>query len=140
MDLEEEITQTDAWTVIDAYFAEKGLVQQQIDSFNEFVDRSLQEILDDSGTFSIEAPQQFGLGQVSRESSHRRRTACVPLPSSGHDPDSLNTTPYPPSIPYSPLRYHHHHVDEMKSGARTLPSDETALRFLSPFPSLNKRA
>jgi DNA-directed RNA polymerase II subunit RPB2 len=58
-----EITQTDAWSVIDAYFDEKGLVRQQIDSFNEFVGVSLQEIIDDSGQEIINAPNQFGLGQ-----------------------------------------------------------------------------
>lgn len=60
---DEEITQTDAWSVIDAYFEEKGLVRQQIDSFNEFIGISLQEIIDDSGQITIDAPNQFGLGQ-----------------------------------------------------------------------------
>ena len=31
----DEITQEDAWVVIDKYFKEKGLVGQQIDSFDE---------------------------------------------------------------------------------------------------------
>lgn len=31
---DEEITQEDAWTVISANFEEKGLVRQQIDSFD----------------------------------------------------------------------------------------------------------
>ena len=60
---EEEITQTDAWIVIDSYFADKGLVRQQIDSFNEFIDVTIQEIVDDTGMFSIEAANQFGIGQ-----------------------------------------------------------------------------
>jgi DNA-directed RNA polymerase II subunit RPB2 len=60
---EEEITQTDAWAVIDAYFEKKGLVRQQIDSFNEFIDISLQEVVDDSGKFTVDAPNQFGMGQ-----------------------------------------------------------------------------
>lgn len=44
---EEEITPIDCWTVIDAYFAEKGLVGQQLDSFNEFIQNTIQEIVDD---------------------------------------------------------------------------------------------
>ena len=63
MEDEEEITQTDAWSVIDAYFNEKGLVRQQIDSFNEFISVSLQSIIEDFGEFTIDAPNQFGLGQ-----------------------------------------------------------------------------
>ena len=37
-----EITQEDAWTVISAYFEEKGLVRQQLDSFNEFFNSNMQ--------------------------------------------------------------------------------------------------
>lgn len=33
--LEEDISQEDAWVVISAYFNEKGLVRQQLDSFDE---------------------------------------------------------------------------------------------------------
>lgn len=33
--LEEDISQEDAWVVISAYFSEKGLVRQQLDSFDE---------------------------------------------------------------------------------------------------------
>lgn len=33
-----EMWQEAAWTVIDTFFEEKGLVRQQIDSFNEFVE------------------------------------------------------------------------------------------------------
>ena len=39
IDHDEEITQEDAWTVISAYLVEKGLVRQQIDSF-DIVDES----------------------------------------------------------------------------------------------------
>lgn len=45
-DVEEEIRQDDSWTVISAYFEEKGLVRQQLDSFNEFLEHSLQEIVE----------------------------------------------------------------------------------------------
>ena len=33
--LEEDISQEDAWVVISSYFSEKGLVRQQLDSFDE---------------------------------------------------------------------------------------------------------
>ena len=39
----------DAWLVISAYFAEKGLVRQQLDSFDEFIQNTMQELVDDSG-------------------------------------------------------------------------------------------
>ncbi len=34
--------QEDAWTVISAYFEDKGLVRQQLDSFNEFINSNMQ--------------------------------------------------------------------------------------------------
>ena len=43
-DNDEEITQEDAWSVISAYFDEKGLVRQQIDSFDEFINNTMQEV------------------------------------------------------------------------------------------------
>lgn len=42
VDEEAEITQEDAWAVISAYFEEKGLVRQQLDSFNEFINSNMQ--------------------------------------------------------------------------------------------------
>ncbi|KAJ3451127.1 intein-containing DNA-directed RNA polymerase subunit beta precursor [Anaeramoeba flamelloides] len=50
----EEINQEDTWIVIDSFFEVKGLVRQQLDSFNEFVNCSMQEILDESDPIVIE--------------------------------------------------------------------------------------
>jgi len=41
----QEIGQDDSWAVISAFFKDKGLVRQQLDSFNEFVNSSMQEIV-----------------------------------------------------------------------------------------------
>ncbi|CAN6895465.1 unnamed protein product [Brassica oleracea] len=49
IDHEVEITQEDAWTVISAYFVEKGLVRQQIDSF---------DIVDESSDIEIQPESQ----------------------------------------------------------------------------------
>ncbi len=37
-----EISQEDAWAVISAYFDDKGLVRQQLDSFDEFINSNMQ--------------------------------------------------------------------------------------------------
>jgi len=50
--------QEDAWTVITAFFEEKGLVRQQLDSFNEFVNSQMQEIVDESGQLVIKPESQ----------------------------------------------------------------------------------
>ena len=41
---QEQVTQEMFWAVITAYFDEKGLVRQQLDSFEMFVEMSLQEV------------------------------------------------------------------------------------------------
>ena len=40
--------QDDAWQVITAFFLAKGLVRQQLDSFNDFVSNTMQEIIDEN--------------------------------------------------------------------------------------------
>ena len=45
MDLDEEITPDDSWVVITAYFDQKGLVRQQLDSYDDFVSYTMQEIV-----------------------------------------------------------------------------------------------
>jgi len=39
------VAQEDAWVVISSFFEEKGLVRQQLDSFNEFIQHTMQEIV-----------------------------------------------------------------------------------------------
>jgi DNA-directed RNA polymerase II subunit RPB2 len=38
----------DAWYVINSYFQEKGLVRQQLDSFDEFIQNTMQEVVEES--------------------------------------------------------------------------------------------
>jgi DNA-directed RNA polymerase beta subunit len=59
---DEEITQEDAWVVIDQYFEEKGLVSQQIDSFDEFIKYTIQELVQDVGEIAVTPEDQFIVG------------------------------------------------------------------------------
>ncbi|GAA5829952.1 hypothetical protein JCM11251_007946 [Rhodosporidiobolus azoricus] len=54
----EVITQEDCWTVIASYFADKTLVSQQIDSFNEFVNNTMQELVDEGGALILDQNMQ----------------------------------------------------------------------------------
>ena len=49
----EEVSQDDAWVVISAFFDEKGLVRQQLDSFDSFFEVGLQECVDDAGDIVV---------------------------------------------------------------------------------------
>lgn len=44
----------DYWTVISSYFDTKGLVSQQIDSFNDFQQTTIQELLDEYSSISVD--------------------------------------------------------------------------------------
>jgi DNA-directed RNA polymerase II subunit RPB2 len=41
---DQEIEQQDAWDVINKYFESKGLVGQQLDSYDEFIQNTIQVI------------------------------------------------------------------------------------------------
>ena len=49
------------------FFKDKGLVRQHLDSFNEFIDHGLQEVIDEVGEIPIEVPEspyKVKLGQI----------------------------------------------------------------------------
>jgi len=60
----DDISQEDAWTVISAYFDEKGLVRQQLDSFDEFIQNTMQEIVDESPDITLLPESQHIPGQT----------------------------------------------------------------------------
>jgi DNA-directed RNA polymerase beta subunit len=47
------VTQEDSWAAISAYFEEKGLVRQQLDSFDEFIQNTMQELVEDSSSLRV---------------------------------------------------------------------------------------
>lgn len=53
-DEEDYVTAEDCWTVISAFFARKGLVAQQIDSFDEFTNSTVQSLIDEYSTVSLD--------------------------------------------------------------------------------------
>ncbi|CAI7923669.1 unnamed protein product [Closterium sp. NIES-53] len=98
---EEEITQEDAWAVISAYFEEKGLVRQQLDSFNEFIQDTMQSIVDESAEIEVRPQAQHlpGRPMDNTDSQTARPTRSSPKPPLQHPLPS----PCPPSTPLSPL-------------------------------------
>lgn len=62
-------------TLQKAFFEQKGLVRQHLDSYNEFVEHGLQEVVDEVGQVEIEVPEgpyriKFGRIFVFREVEH----------------------------------------------------------------------
>ena len=73
---DQEITAEDAWVVINAYFERRGLVKQQLDSYDQFILNSIQEMVDDQGQLVITPENQYIPGKeaemVSKQSEMER--------------------------------------------------------------------
>jgi DNA-directed RNA polymerase subunit B len=62
-----EITQDELLLLQKSFFKEKGLVRQHLDSYNEFIDHGLQEVIDEVAEINIEIPEspyKIKLGQA----------------------------------------------------------------------------
>ena len=58
-DITTELWQEACWTVISSYFNEKGLIRQQLDSFDEFIGKSVQSIVEDSRPIELQTQAQY---------------------------------------------------------------------------------
>ena len=63
-DITSDIWQEGCWIVINSYFDEKGLVRQQLDSFDEFIQMSVQRIVEDAPQIDLQAEAQHTSGVV----------------------------------------------------------------------------
>ncbi|MCL2288542.1 MAG: DNA-directed RNA polymerase subunit B [Candidatus Bathyarchaeota archaeon] len=62
-----EIQKEDTRLLLKAFFNDKGLVRQHLDSYNEFIDHGLQEVVGEMAEISIEVPDnpyKVKLGQI----------------------------------------------------------------------------
>lgn len=58
-ELDTALEPADYWTIISAYFEGKGLVRQQLDSYNEFVENTIQEIVDENSRLTLDQYTQY---------------------------------------------------------------------------------
>uniref|UniRef100_UPI00358F32EA DNA-directed RNA polymerase II subunit RPB2 isoform X1 n=1 Tax=Myxine glutinosa TaxID=7769 RepID=UPI00358F32EA len=59
-----DLWQEACWIVISSYFDEKGLVRQQLDSFDEFIQMSVQRIVEDAPPIDLQAEAQHTSGEM----------------------------------------------------------------------------
>ena len=59
-----DIWQEGCWIVISSYFDEKGLVRQQLDSFDEFIQMNVQRIVEDTPPVELQAEAQHRGGVI----------------------------------------------------------------------------
>ena len=63
-EISDELWQEACWIVINAYFDDKGLVRQQLDSFDEFIQMSVQSIVAESPAIELQAEAQHISGEI----------------------------------------------------------------------------
>jgi DNA-directed RNA polymerase II subunit RPB2 len=63
-ELSDDLWQEACWIVINAYFDDKGLVRQQLDSFDEFIQMSVQSIVAESPAIELQAEAQHTSGEI----------------------------------------------------------------------------
>jgi RNA polymerase beta subunit len=71
-EISSELWQEACWIVINAYFDEKGLVRQQLDSFDEFIQMSVQRIVEDSPQIELQAEAQHTSGEIETPVTHHQ--------------------------------------------------------------------
>lgn len=69
-EISSKLWQEACWIVINAYFDEKGLVRQQLDSFDEFIEMSVQRIVEDSPQIDLQAEAQHTTGEIENPVRH----------------------------------------------------------------------
>ncbi|XP_076297419.1 DNA-directed RNA polymerase II subunit RPB2 isoform X3 [Lasioglossum baleicum] len=69
-EISSKLWQEACWIVINAYFDEKGLVRQQLDSFDEFIEMSVQRIVEDSPQIDLQAEAQHTSGEIENPVRH----------------------------------------------------------------------
>lgn len=66
-----DISEEHAWKVISSYFRERGLVRQQLDSFNRFLRDTIQELVDQSPNIELVPESQHRPGTEERDDSRK---------------------------------------------------------------------
>ncbi|MBD3350638.1 MAG: hypothetical protein GF364_04035, partial [Candidatus Lokiarchaeota archaeon] len=67
------IKKQDTWALLKAFFKEKGLVRQHLDSFNDFIENQMQEIVDESGQIIPDIPDFYiKFGKIKVENPNVR--------------------------------------------------------------------
>lgn len=83
-DVDDEISQEDCWTVVSAFFQEKGLVSQQLDSFNEFMMHNMQEVIWQTRPVEFRPKRQY---TSDADAVDEVRVRCVLCACCGEAPD-----------------------------------------------------
>ncbi|KAH9385462.1 DNA-directed RNA polymerase II subunit RPB2 [Nematocida major] len=99
------LTQEDCWRVVSAFFKEKGLVRQQLDSFNEFIQSTMQEVVDENSTIVLLAHSPTGEESQARKYTIKFKQIYVSKPPTITEPDGRTSPMFPNDARVRSLTY-----------------------------------
>ncbi|KAK1233229.1 DNA-dependent RNA polymerase II [Marasmius sp. AFHP31] len=70
-----KIAREDSWTVFSSLFEQKGPVRRQLDSFDEFVQNTMQELVDENSDLTLDQAEQFSGQQTDSISSRTMKSS-----------------------------------------------------------------
>uniref|UniRef100_A0A6G1S8W5 DNA-directed RNA polymerase subunit beta n=1 Tax=Aceria tosichella TaxID=561515 RepID=A0A6G1S8W5_9ACAR len=92
-----DLWQEACWIVISSYFDEKGLVRQQLDSFNEFISMSVQRIVEDSAQIELQGEAQHHNGAIETQTKYTVKFGQIYLSKPTHWEKDGHTAPMMPN-------------------------------------------
>lgn len=92
-----DLWQEACWIVISSYFDEKGLVRQQLDSFNEFISMSVQRIVEDSAQIELQGEAQHHNGEIETQTKYTVKFGQIYLSKPTHWEKDGKTAPMTPN-------------------------------------------
>ena len=64
-----ENPESDEWVLMRSFFKEKGLVRQHLDSYNVFIERNMQDVVDEVARIEPDIPQYYVKSSPSKHVS-----------------------------------------------------------------------
>lgn len=92
-----DLWQEACWLVISSYFEEKGLVRQQLDSFDEFIQTSIQKIVEDSPDIEFQAEAHYTGGVMEKPTQFKLSFEQIYLSKATHWEKDGTSSPMTPS-------------------------------------------
>ncbi|KAI5190271.1 DNA-directed RNA polymerase II subunit RPB2 [Nematocida minor] len=100
-----KLSQEDCWKVVSAFFKEKGLVRQQLDSFNEFIQSTMQEVVDENSTIVLLAHSPTGEEDQAKKYTIKFKQIYVSKPPTITEPDGRTSSMFPNDARVRSLTY-----------------------------------
>lgn len=90
------LSEDELWIVINSFFLDKGLVNQQLSSFNEFMETTIVEVVEEHGSFTLDQTSQGGTRAMDATRRFEIKLAKVIVgPPNSNENDGRAESSYP---------------------------------------------